>query len=80
MSPEGTEGAAVCHTDKHHSWRVWVRTLLMHVDQEVNHASFAQVLLGVRLWTPSVFTALFCIRGGGVFQEMEDTVFVMKQL
>ena len=70
MSPEGTEGAAVCHTDKHHRWRMWIRTLLRHVDQKVNHVSFAPVLLGVCLWTPSVFAALVCILGGGVFQEM----------
>eukprot|EP00069_Balaena_mysticetus_P022413 bmy_14244T0 len=70
MSPEGTEGAAVCHTDKYHRWRTWIRTPLMHVDQKVNHVSFAPVLLGVCLWTPSVFAALFCIHGGGVFREI----------
>ena len=57
----------LCHADRDCSWRIWVRTVLVTVNKKVLST---QIVLGICLWTPSVFMALICIHGGWVFEEI----------
>ena len=47
LSLEGTD-----HTDRDCSWRIWVRTVPVTVDEKVLST---QIVLAICLWTPSVF-------------------------